>query len=316
MQQTFRIRSPSGTSTLSVSKEATLIDLKALIYSVTDILPQSQQLKCGFPPAIVDDSNEDADLKSLGISSGETIIVDIKTSTQLTSTLPTHHPQLKPQNHLKNNQTSVSTADSPSTVFRRIIASDNSCLFNAVGYAMRRSRTLAPELRRIIADCVQRDPETYNEAFLGKPNEEYSRWIMKSTSWGGAIELYILAKSYEIQICAVSIQTVRCDIFGEDAEYPNRIYVIYDGIHYDVLVQNSSENAPESTDITIFAASDELVMQQALSFASELKRKRDFVDLSGFSLMCGVCNQGFTGQSQAVEHCQKTGHMNFQEVTK
>ena len=30
---------------------------------------------------------------------------------------------------------------------RRVIASDNSCLFNAVGYVMERSREAAPELR-------------------------------------------------------------------------------------------------------------------------------------------------------------------------
>ena len=30
---------------------------------------------------------------------------------------------------------------------RRVIASDNSCLFNAVGYVMERSRDRAPELR-------------------------------------------------------------------------------------------------------------------------------------------------------------------------
>lgn len=303
MQQTFRIRSPAGVNTVKLGPDATLLDLKASIYSITDILPDSQQLKFGFPPAVVDDSNEDANLKSLGISSGETIIVDIRSSNTSNSSSQPKQP-------------AAQTAEKRLTVIRRVIASDNSCLFNAIGYALRRSRTSAPEFRRIIVDYVRRDPETFNEAFLGKPNEEYCEWILKSTSWGGAIELYILAKAFSTQICAVSIQTVRCDIFGEDSGYENRIYVIYDGIHYDVLVQNTSESAQESTDISIFLSNNETVMQQALSLASELKRKRDFVDLSGFSLMCGICNQGFTGQAQAVDHCQKTGHMNFQEITK
>ena len=43
--------------------------------------------------------------------------------------------------------TEVPLADGTALV-RRIIDSDNSCLFNSVGYAMHRSRALAPRLRR------------------------------------------------------------------------------------------------------------------------------------------------------------------------
>ena len=49
-------------------------------------------------------------------------------------------------------------ADGGGAVARRIIASDNSCLFNAVGYVMQRSRSVARELRRVIADAVAADP--------------------------------------------------------------------------------------------------------------------------------------------------------------
>jgi ubiquitin thioesterase OTU1 len=51
-----------------------------------------------------------------------------------------------------------------------------SCLFNAVGYVMEHTRTKASELRSLIAAVVASDPETYNEAFLGKPNDEYCRY--------------------------------------------------------------------------------------------------------------------------------------------
>jgi hypothetical protein len=43
-------------------------------------------------------------------------------------------------------------------VTRRIIDSDNSCLFNAVGYVMEGTRTKAAELRRVIARAVAADP--------------------------------------------------------------------------------------------------------------------------------------------------------------
>lgn len=46
-------------------------------------------------------------------------------------------------------------------VVRRIIASDNSCLFNAVGYVMEHTRAKAQQLRQVIADVVSNDPGRY-----------------------------------------------------------------------------------------------------------------------------------------------------------
>lgn len=48
--------------------------------------------------------------------------------------------------------------------------------------------------RKIIADAVEADPFTYNDGFLGKPNEEYRKWILDPQKWGGAIELSIFAR--------------------------------------------------------------------------------------------------------------------------
>jgi hypothetical protein len=53
--------------------------------------------------------------------------------------------------------TSVALPDG-CAVARRIIASDNSCLFNAVGYVMEATRSKAQELRRVIARAVSSDP--------------------------------------------------------------------------------------------------------------------------------------------------------------
>ena len=48
--------------------------------------------------------------------------------------------------------------------------------------------------RRVIAAAVAGDPETYSEAFLGRPNADYCRWILGMDKWGGAIELSILSR--------------------------------------------------------------------------------------------------------------------------
>lgn len=62
--------------------------------------------------------------------------------------------------------TEVSLPDG-TAVARRIIASDNSCLFNAVGYVMEATRSKATELRPVIARAVAADPGEQLCSFLG-----------------------------------------------------------------------------------------------------------------------------------------------------
>ncbi|KAM0997504.1 hypothetical protein ACFX2I_007363 [Malus domestica] len=138
-------------------------------------------------------------------------------------------------------------------VVRRVIPSDNSCLFNAVGYVMDHDQKKAPELRQVIAATVASDPTKYSEAFLGKSNEEYCAWILDSEKWGGAIELSILADYYGREIAAYDIQTTRCDLYGQEKKYSERVMLIYDGLHYDALAMSPFEGAPEEFDQTIFA---------------------------------------------------------------
>ena len=90
-------------------------------------------------------------------------------------------------------------------------------------------------MRKQIAGVVARDPETYSEAILGKPNREYCEWIQRPDSWGGAIELSVLASEYGIEIAVVDTLNAIVNRFGEDKDYPLRVFLIFDGIHYDAL---------------------------------------------------------------------------------
>ncbi|PON91995.1 OTU domain containing protein [Trema orientale] len=231
-------------------------------------------------------------------------------------------------------------------VVRRIIPSDNSCLFNAVGYVMDHDKEKAPELRQVIAATVASDPTKYSEAFLGKPNEEYCAWILNSEKWGGAIELAILAEYYGREIAAYDIQTTRCDLYGQEMKYSERVMLVYDGLHYDALASyrllsaaqlfilagmgfgtcrkeregidmSPFEGAPEEFDQTIFAVQTDRTVGPvegiALNFVKDQQRRRSYTDTSNFTLRCGVCQIGVKGQKEAVEHAQATGHINFQE---
>ncbi|CAH9083565.1 unnamed protein product [Cuscuta europaea] len=202
-------------------------------------------------------------------------------------------------------------------VVRRVIPSDNSCLFNAVGYVMDRDKNKAPELRQVISAVVASDPAKYSEAFLGKPNKEYCEWILNPDKWGGAIELSILAEYYEREIAAYDIQTTRCDLYGQENNYLERVLLIYDGLHYDALAMSPSEKALEEFDQTIFTVQMNRTIGPveglALDLVKDQQRKRSYTDTSNFTLRCGVCQIGVIGQKEATEHAQATGHVNFQE---
>ncbi|KAK6946905.1 OTU domain [Dillenia turbinata] len=187
-------------------------------------------------------------------------------------------------------------------LIRRVIPSDNSCLFNAVGYVMERDKHKASELREVIAATVASDPTKYSKAFLGKSNEEYCAWILNPERWGGAIELSILAEYYEREIAAYDIQTMRCDLYGQANNYGERVMLIYDGLHYDALVVQKDRTIGPIEGL-------------AFNFVREQQRSRSYTDTANFTLRCGVCQIGVKGQKEAVEHAQATGHVNFSEYT-
>lgn len=203
------------------------------------------------------------------------------------------------------------------SIVRRVIPSDNSCLFNAVGYVMDHDKNKASELRQVIAATVASDPTKYSEAFLGKPNEEYVSWILNPEKWGGAIELSILADYYGREIAAYDIQTTRCDLYGQGKSYCERVMLIYDGLHYDALAMSPADGAPEEFDQTIFVVNHDRTIgayeSLALNLVKDQQRKRSYTDTANFTLRCGVCQIGVIGQKEAVEHAQATGHVNFQE---
>lgn len=75
----------------------------------------------------------------------------------------------------------------------------------------------------------------YNEGYLGRSNLEYVEWISRYDSWGGGIELAIISEFYSCEINVMDTQHMRINRFGEDRDYSTRIFLIYDGIHYDAL---------------------------------------------------------------------------------
>ncbi|GIL65321.1 hypothetical protein Vafri_19113 [Volvox africanus] len=153
---------------------------------------------------------------------------------------------------LKPTSRCVALADGSACVIRREIAADNSCLFNSVGYVMHKSRSRAPHLRTVVAQQVASDRTVYSDAFLGMTNESYCNWIRQPHTWGGGIELSILAQAYGMEIAAWNIESCKEHVFGEESGYRRRVMVIYNGVHYDALAVCSGPRANTEDDETSY----------------------------------------------------------------
>ena len=74
----LRVRGPNGGATLNLAVEATLGDLKSAIAGeLQPAIPATRQrLRVGFPPQIIDPPKDGVTLTSLGITNGESLVVE------------------------------------------------------------------------------------------------------------------------------------------------------------------------------------------------------------------------------------------------
>lgn len=133
----------------------------------------------------------------------------------------------------------------------RNIPDDNSCLFNSISYALSGAnsyQTFSPpsDLRQIVVSYIEKDPALYSEAVLGRPRQEYCEWILKKDSWGGAIELGILADWFDVRITCIDIELGNFIQIENESKKPKEfIVLIYSGIHYDVFALNANLNTTD-----------------------------------------------------------------------
>lgn len=205
-----------------------------------------------------------------------------------------------------------------STLLLRIMPDDNSCLFRAFGAAFFGEMDNMTELRSIIAQNVQANPDVYPQVVLEQRPDDYCRWIQSEDAWGGAIELDILSKHFDIEICSIDVQTLRVDRFNEGR--PSRCILVYSGIHYDVIALSPSDPpyrhayAPPDFDTKIFEADDKLVLERAVELCRILQERHYFTDTARFGVRCNVCGTNCVGEKGATEHAKQTGHYDFGEA--
>ena len=72
--------------------------------------------------------------------------------------------------------------------------------------------------------------------------------------------------------------------------YTCRVFVIYDGIHFDPLYLEPNDPANKKIQ-TRFSTKEEPVFNQAILLALEAKNARQYTDVANFKLRCLVCQQ-------------------------
>lgn len=125
---------------------------------------------------------------------------------------------------------------------------------------------------KVVAEGIRGDPITFNEAILGyvyfpSPSrayhslcttkdrmepDKYITTITKPSTWGGAIELTVLARHFGVEISSVDVETGRVDHFEPEGGADTRCVLIYSGIHYDAASVAPMIDAPNEWHQTVF----------------------------------------------------------------
>lgn len=243
-----------------LTNKTTVDDLKNRVAQITQIRDSQMNILLGFPPRPLDlaTSSGKRTLEECGISSGETLIVEEKTeepeevSFEDDEALARRLQAEEEEEQLREVVAAATAADAPGQanapppgssgnfngiLLKKVVPADNSCLFTSVRFVLngKVDNDGSEMMRHIIAQEVAANPQEYNDAVLGKSNSEYCAWIQKPDSWGGAIEVAILSNYYGIEIDVVDIQNAIINRFGEDKNYGLRVFLLFDGIHYDPL---------------------------------------------------------------------------------
>lgn len=324
----IRLRAPNGQHTLSLDDNAAVSDLLSSISTSTD-LPLFE-LKWGFPPQPLDPALyglstllKDTDLK---LNGAQIIVIGQATGdpserkqdeAQSTSQSAPLSLQRKQVSALKGKDTpEVPVPDRGGTVVLRVMPDDNSCMFRALGSAVL-TDTLdsMTELRSMVAQAIQRDPELYNEAVLQRAPDDYCKWISYSDSWGGGIELSILSQEFDIEIASINVQDLRVDRFNEGKK--KRCILVYSGIHYDTIafVPDGSSTFDPENDIKLFDVDDDVMLEAARQLCAELKKAHYYTDTQKFDIKCNTCGWKGAGERGAVKHANETGHTDFGEAS-
>lgn len=352
----LRIRGPNGAAQITIDDNATWADLKEEIGQKSGV--PDFDLKYGYPPKAFNTEAIDGEVKlsdlDVKLDGEQVTVVPLNIQADLANPLAhssappppnaamslppqqnraptTHRAGDLPDQQLSLNRSKQKAGDIDSNppeipvpnldgvMVLRVMPDDNSCLFRALSSAVLGSETDGMvELRSVVAQTIQAQPEIYSEAVLEKEPTDYCKWITREDSWGGGIELSILSQHFDIEICSINVQDVRIDRFNEGR--PTRCILVYSGIHYDVCAVTPFAGAEPEFDRKVFdvvkmgdGETDGGALEAARELCRVLQGRHYFTDTHRFDVKCGACGQAGKGEKWAVQHAKATGHTDFTE---
>jgi ubiquitin thioesterase OTU1 len=331
-QMRLKVTAAAGkTAVISVGDNDTLGQLVALLHE-EGLLHDNQQhqqqqqqytIKSGFPPKPIDLEDQSLPLLDLGIRAGDKLLVEQKLQQEV-EPVPSQPSQPAPtvENNNNNNNNNNNTPTTPSTPHIKLadgylklveIPQDNSCLFTSISTSVFQGLVDPAELRSVVADTIRENKDgLYNAVFLGRPIDEYLDWIVKPTSWGGAIELDLLSKYLGVTIDSIDVESGRVDSFNSEAE--NFIVVFYTGIHFDTISYVDDEGSPAITNFVKASDLGKEVLSNVDKLSKQLNHKGYVTNTSTFSTKCKICSKVFKGERDASQHASETRHYEFSEV--
>lgn len=312
----LRIKSASTTAIVTVDNDITVEQLTDAVKAQSDAFSSMNidTYKVGFPPKTVD-AHSKKNLKDEGISPNMQLLV---TEGKPQEASPDKATKLPSPQKADDSIPSQYIEALDKYVILRNIPDDNSCMFSALTYCLYGSLNNPNiNLRKVVADTIKADSLTYNEIVLGKPSEQYSEWIEKKNSWGGAIELGILAKFLQIRINCFDVELGNRIIFQDEENMPSKfINLIYSGIHYDSIIVNPTKTLSRDNDQGSWISNEEEIVEATTKLVHLLQKKNYSTNTTTFRVRCLQCYAILVGETGASRHANDTGHFRFGEVNQ
>lgn len=294
----------SGQNEIEVHPSDSVSDLKMIVSSVTSIEPDFLYItrQCELI--------QDSDYQLVNILlNGD--FISVKALPMPLSEFLKMHPQGSPEDIDKIFEEKIPVAVSPykfsdgSSMIVKNILKDNCCLFSAIHYAETQNSNSSHYLREHVSRYILKNQAKYTKDTLGHTPSDYANWILDPFNWGGEIELIILSEFIQKQIDVICINPFSVQRFGNYSDYRKKIYLLFTGAHYNLIVRNFPD-AGEEMDVTIFrnicAENDQAAYEAAEEYRLQHQENEEF------QYMCLDCGLEIKGKSNCMAHGQETGH--------
>ncbi|KAI1469216.1 OTU-domain-containing protein [Daldinia caldariorum] len=352
----IRFKAPSGAGSVEVHDASTVKELVEAIKLATNY--GDVTVKYGWPPKALTAEQAELSAQSLGLHRENLTVVPVEndSTTSSQNTQPTPEPtttagtaaitttttipaaalpglqtpssgkekSTTTTKGIKDQNISVPMPETGSTLVLRVMPDDNSCLFTAVGGALRGlrsdpSETFTPDaLRRLVVEHIRAHPEKYSAVILGKSPGAYCAGMLRPDTWGGEIELAIVSEIFRLEIDVIDVKTGTVYRVGEGNGYPLRCVLVYSNVHYDRVAEIFVEGQEEvDFDVTRWAAdeSSDHIIVHAQEMCRKLKEEHHYyTDTSDFVVMCNECGWIGQGQTALAKHSLSTGHSDISEI--